>query len=256
MKFSIITPTHKRVDKLTRAVDSVLQQEYSNWEMIIVNDSPEDASYTNFASSITDRRIKYFNNDKNRGVNYTRNFALDSISDDSDWVVFLDDDDYIAKDALTALSKILSTHPHVNWLVTNRAYADGTLVTQFPKNNSWYSYTRDCLILKRCRGDVTHTIKTSTIKNIRFSKEIKQAEEWIFYYQLGLHEKMFYHNHNSTITDGYDEVSGLNFRKRSAEEQLHTIRVFITEGKKLAILYHLSFVLYLCMRLVRILIRR
>lgn len=252
MKFSIITPTYKRRDLLGRAVQSVLRQTYAEWEMIIVNDSPDDFSYKTLPSSSNDLRICYFVNDKNRGVNYSRNRALDSVSKDSDWVIFLDDDDYLAPDTLATFNKLTTTHPECKWFVTNRAYANGTLVTKYPKPETWYSYIKDVLILKRCKGDVTHCIKTSILTNIRYSKYIKQAEEWLFYYQIALREKIFYHNHNSTLTDGYDKVSGLNFRKRTRGEQVETLRAFIHEGYRLHLQHHTTFLIYLFMRFVRL----
>lgn len=255
MKFSIITPTYKRKDLLIRTIQSVLRQSFTDWEMIIVNDSPDDPSYKAFSSLINDSRINYYVNDINRGVNFSRNRGLDNISKDSDWVIFLDDDDYLAPDALATFSELTTSHPEGNWLVTNRAYANGTLVTKYPKPETWYSYINDVLILKRCMGDVTHCIKTSLLANIRYSKRIKQAEEWLFYYQIALHEKMFYHNHNSTLTDGYDKVSGLNFRKRTHTEQLETLRAFVREGHELYLIHHPTFLIYLIMRLVRLFLR-
>jgi len=108
------------------------------------------------------------------------------------------------------------------------------------------------LIIKRCKGDVTHCIKTGLLSKIRYSKYIKQAEEWIFYYQLALRGKMFYHNHNSTLTDGYNKISGLNFRKRTRMEQLATLKEFVREGHELHILHHPTFIIYLFMRIVRL----
>ena len=256
MKFSIITPTYKRRELFERAIQSVFQQTYTDWEMIVVNDSPDDNSYMAFASSITDPRIRYYANDENRGVNYSRNFAMDNLSKDSDWVIFLDDDDYLALDALETLHNLINKRTDCSWLVTNRAYADGMLVTKYPKAEEWYSYIKDVLILKRCKGDVTHCIKTSILTNIRYSKYIKQAEEWIFYYQLALSERIFYHDHNSTLTDGYDEVSGLNFRKRTKMEQIKTLCAFIREGRELHLLHHPTFLVYLGMRIARLCIKK
>lgn len=255
MKFSIITPTYKRKELLERTMRSILSQAYADWEMIIVNDSPDDSSYQTFPSSITDPRIHYLVNDTNRGVNYSRNRALDNVSKDSDWVIFLDDDDYLAPDALETFNELSTAHPESKWLVTNRVYADGALVTKYPKPETWYSYIKDVLILKRCRGDVTHCIKTSLLANVRYSKYVKQAEEWIFYYQIALHEKIFYHNHNSTLTDGYDKILGLNFRIRSRKEQFESILSFIREGYELHLLNHPTFLMYLTMRLLRIILK-
>lgn len=251
MKFSIITPTYQRAKLLERAIQSVLRQSYTDWEMIIINDSPDDTSYQTLPSSMEDPHVRYYINEINRGVNYSRNIALDRVSKDSDWIIFLDDDDYLAPDALATFNELATTHPECKWFVTNRAYADGTLVTKYPKPETWYSYIKDVLILKRCKGDVTHCMKTSILSKIRYSKHIKQAEEWLFYYQIALHEKMFYHNHNSTLTDGYDKISGLNFRQRTMNEQFRTIRAFIREGRELVLLHHPTFHAYLFIRFVR-----
>lgn len=255
MKFGIITPTHKRSDLLMRSIESTLKQTYTNWEIVIVNDSPEDTSYGMIHHYLSDIRIHYHVNSANRGVNYSRNYAIDHLSKDIDWIIFLDDDDYLAPDALQTLHDLIISKPKTKWFVTNRAYVDGNLVTNFPKNETNYSYIWECLILKRCKGDVTHCIKKDLIKDVRFSKHIKQAEEWMFYYQIGLYEKMYYHSHNSTLTDGYNESSGLNFRKRTRSEQYKALKTFIKEGYELNILHHPTFIVYLLMRLIRLIIK-
>lgn len=255
MKFSIITPTYRRTTKLTRAVESLLDQTYMDWEMIIVNDSPDDTSYESFASAINDSRIHYYVNDTNRGVNYSRNRALDAVSPDSQWVIFLDDDDYLSPDALITFQNLITSHQGTQWFVTNRAHKDGNPTTKFPQGDTWYSYAWSYLILKRCKGDATHCMETRLIKGTRFSTSIKQAEEWLFFYQLGLRTKMFYSNHNSTITDGYDMSVGLNFRIRSRREQLATLMKLLREGFNLHLIHHPTFLIYLSMRLIRIFIK-
>lgn len=255
MKFSIITPTYKRADKLTRAVESVLAQTHTDWEMIIVNDSPDDTNYASFEKSITDSRIIYLKNAQNEGVNFSRNRALDVVSKDSDWIIFLDDDDYFAPEALKTFLGLIFKYPNNEWFVTNRALPNGNSMTKFPQSDTEYSYAWDYLISKRCKGDATHCIKTTLVNGIRFSKLIKQAEEWIFFYQIGLRSRIFYHAHNSTLTDGYNETSGLNFRKRSHAEQLKTLLLIIHEGFNLHLLPHPTFLIYLFMRFIRILVK-
>jgi glycosyltransferase involved in cell wall biosynthesis len=250
MRFSIITPTYKRSQKLLRAVRSVQSQTYQDWEMIIVNDSPQDETYASFASSINDPRIHYHVNRINSGVNFTRNFALDHVSADSKWVIFLDDDDYLSPDALQTMYELIRSHPEKSWFVTNRALTNGTPVTKIKKSDKSYSYIWDYLILRRCKGDVTHAILTSRINRVRFPHHIKQGEEWLFFYQLGLMEKMFYHDHNSTITDGYEE-NGLNLRKRTRTERLEALSVLFYEGMRRGFAYRPSFIIYLFIRALR-----
>ncbi len=256
MRFSIITPTHKRADFLARAVASVQAQTYQDWEMIIVNDSPNDQSYTSFASSINDPRIHYHINKTNSGVNFSRNRALDTVSSHSAWIIFLDDDDYLAPDALQTIHDLIVEHPHENWFLTNRAHIDGTPITKIPKTDRTYSYIRDYLLLRRCHGDATHAIRTNLLHSLRFSQHVKQGEEWIFFYQLNLKEKMFYHDHNSTISDGYDTKTGLNFRKQTLGQQFETLSLLAYEAFERGFVYRPTFILYLCMRYIRLLLPR
>lgn len=255
MKFSIITPTYRRADKLVRAIRSVQAQTYPDWEMIIINDSPADTSYAEFASSINDPRIRYMANDRNMGVNFSRNRALDAVSATSDWVVFLDDDDYLAPDALMTFQELARDYQGINWFITNRAYKDGTPVTNVKNAEKKYSYAWDYLLFRRIRGDATHIIKTKCINHVRFSKHVKQGEEWIFFYQLGLTEKLFYHDHNSTITDGYDIEHGLNFRARSYWNRFEDLLILFGEGVGRGFVRRPTFLLYFTLRILRITVK-
>lgn len=252
MRFSIITPTHKRADNLLRAVRSVQSQTYQDWEMIIVNDSPNDTSYASFASSINDSRIHYHVNHTNQGVNFSRNKALDKTSSHSTWTIFLDDDDYLAPDTLQTVHDLIIANPKRSWFITNRAHKDGTTISKGGVPEKTYSYIWDYLLLRRLTGDVTHAIETTKISTVRFPKNVKQGEEWFFFYQLGLTEKMFYSDHNSTISGGYDTENGLNFRKRPRSEKLETISILFYEAVKLGIAYHPTFLIYTLVRLLRL----
>lgn len=70
--FSIITPIYKTPDfKLQRLYNSLVEQTYSNWEWIVLDDSPiEHLDSYNFISNLskTDSRIKLYSNDKNYGI--------------------------------------------------------------------------------------------------------------------------------------------------------------------------------------------
>ncbi len=249
MRFSIITPTYKRPQELARAVASVQAQTYKDWELIIVNDSPQDEGYAAFSAHINDSRIRYHIHRTNQGVNAARNTGLDHVSADSKWIIFLDDDDYFAPDALEIFAELITTHPSLQWFVTNRALKDGTPLTRANTSDKKYSYIWDYLILKRFRGDATHCIRTSLLHKLRFSRFIKQGEEWIFFYELALTNKMFYHDHNSTISGGYDH-NGLNFRKRRLQQKLEDAGLLFTEGVQRGLWYHPTFFIYMLGRII------
>lgn len=255
MKFSIILPTFKRSEELARAAASVKAQTYSDWELLIINDSPLDESYFTFSAAISDPRIRYFVNDRNRGVNFSRNFGLDHLSADSKWVIFLDDDDTLAPDALKNFHDLILLHPEKKWLMTNRALKNGTPLTTGAIDENTYSYFWKYLFLKNIKGDATHCIETKLITqhHIRFLKYVKQAEEWFFFYQLGRHSEIFYSDHNSTITSGYDAQSGLNFRKRSFQDKYETLAKIFYEAAAKKII-SAEFILYMSLRLVKLLL--
>lgn len=249
--FFIITPTHKRADKLQRAIHSVLSQEYTNFLMIIINDSPEDSSYGELNELFKSENIIYLKNDKNHGVNYSRNKALE-VAENKDiknsWIIFLDDDDYLNEKALSKLTDLINEHKDINWFLTNRAYNDGKSLTKAVDGEIYY-YAKDYLIMRNIKGDATHCIKVKSLNNAHFAKNIKQAEEWLFFFKLGLKNKIFYRNINTTLTDGYSE--GLNFRKRTVTNQLKNISNLIKEGRSQNMSSCSSFLIYIVMRTVR-----
>ena len=92
---TVITPTYKRHEYLKNAIDSVLAQTYTDFEMIIVDDNPvgsEERKLTeDVVKGITDSRVHYVQNEKNLGGAGSRNVAIDLAK--GEYIAFLDDDD-------------------------------------------------------------------------------------------------------------------------------------------------------------------
>lgn len=87
---SIIMPSWNTEKYIAEAIQSVIAQTYTNWELIIVDDCSSD--YTDdVVASFKDERIKYFHNEKNLGAALTRNKAL--MEAKGEWIAFLDSDD-------------------------------------------------------------------------------------------------------------------------------------------------------------------
>lgn len=224
MKFSIITPTYKRPKELERAINSVLKQDYTNFELIIINDSPDfDYSELENKEILKDKRIKYFKNEKNMGVNFSRNFALDKVSEDSDYIIFLDDDDWLNENCLSEAVKIIKENPNYSWYVSNRAdFKTNESITKNNTNKKEINYLKDYLIFKKFKGDATHIISTK-YKDIRFSKKVKQAEEWFYFVQLP--KKFFYYDFNSTFSRGYEEVGITKTYKNKIDKIKNTFKL-------------------------------
>lgn len=88
---SIILCTYNGSQTIKRAIESVLDQTYQHWELVIINDGSTDNVF-GIISSFSDSRIFVHNNDKNLGIQKTRNKALGFCR--GAYVAVLDDDDW------------------------------------------------------------------------------------------------------------------------------------------------------------------
>ncbi len=90
---SIITPMYKGAAFVGETIQSVLSQEYDNWEMIIVDDCSPDggAGITEVKKYTHDPRIKLIESKQNRGSSGARNIALKEAK--GQYIAFLDSDD-------------------------------------------------------------------------------------------------------------------------------------------------------------------
>lgn len=100
--FSIIIPTYNRAYILPRALDSIKQQSFDDWECIIVDDSSTDNTielinkYEN-----EDKRFKYIKNTHKKGACGARNTGIDYAT--GKWIIFLDSDNSLFTMALTTI---------------------------------------------------------------------------------------------------------------------------------------------------------
>lgn len=79
IKISIIMPTYNRGYVITRAIDSVLDQRFSDWELIVVDDGSDDNT-AEIVAGYGEKRIKYVRNEERGGASYARNVGMESAS--------------------------------------------------------------------------------------------------------------------------------------------------------------------------------
>lgn len=113
MKYSFVLPAYKATF-LREAIDSILNQTYKDFELIIVNDaSPEDL--TSIVNSYSDERIQYYVNEKNVGGtdlvaqwNYCITYAT------GEYLILASDDDVYHLDYLEKMDVLVEKYPDVN----------------------------------------------------------------------------------------------------------------------------------------------
>lgn len=105
---SVVLPTYNVEEHIARALDSLINQTYTNFEIIIVDDCGSDSSI-DIARSYAqhDPRIKIIKNPKNLGTYHARRIGAENAS--GDYVLFLDPDDELNNETLSELQKIINT---------------------------------------------------------------------------------------------------------------------------------------------------
>jgi glycosyltransferase involved in cell wall biosynthesis len=105
---SIIIPVYNRQEFIKRSIDSVLDQIYKDFELIIVDDGSSDLT-PDILKTYKDK-IKVITT-KNQGVSSARNLGIKASS--GEWICFLDSDDVWQSDKLQCQIEFHKLHPHI-----------------------------------------------------------------------------------------------------------------------------------------------
>ena len=109
IKFSLIVPVYNSEKYLKRCLDSIYNQTYSNFEVIVVNDGSTD----NSEKIIKDySNIKYIKQ-QNAGVSVARNVGISKVK--GDYFLFVDSDDTVESDLLERLNEIISNEDGIRY---------------------------------------------------------------------------------------------------------------------------------------------
>ncbi|MBC5628050.1 glycosyltransferase family 2 protein [Clostridium sp. NSJ-6] len=102
-KISVIVPVYNTENYIGRCIDSILNQSFSNFELILINDGSNDRS-SEIIKNYEDNRIVFIDNNNN-GVSETRNIGIKAAK--GEYIQFVDSDDFIDKDMLKDTLKLL-----------------------------------------------------------------------------------------------------------------------------------------------------
>ncbi|MCX2743399.1 glycosyltransferase family 2 protein [Mangrovivirga sp. M17] len=199
MLVSIITPFYNSEKFLLESIQSVLNQEYDNWELILVNDGSTDRS-KEIALSFIDPRIKYFEQ-SNRGVASARNVGLKVMS--GDYFCFLDADDVFTPNSLASRLKIFKENPDLAFVDGVGIKTDLNLneIDQFNPSFRGNPFKELVQLTGSCFFGQTWLIKRDPNHTYEFNSELTHSEDLLFFMELskngGLYdftdEKIFFY---------------------------------------------------------------
>ncbi|NJN42532.1 MAG: glycosyltransferase family 2 protein [Flammeovirgaceae bacterium] len=179
--FSIIIPTYNRAHLISKTLESVMQQKFKNYEVLIVDDGSTDDTET-VIGRYTDERIRYFkNSNMERGA--SRNFG--AAQSKGSYLNFFDSDDLMYQNHLTEAARIITddSSPEFFHLGYEIVTEDGRIVT---KVNNFSNDMVDQLLFDNrlsCNGVF---LRKEIAMNFPFSENraLSSSEDWELWIRL------------------------------------------------------------------------
>lgn len=224
---SIVIPTYKRNwSYLHRAVTSVLNQTYTNIEVIIVDDSPE--TYEQRADIIkkmeelaaSESRVRYFINEKNLGGSLARNRGINQAT--GEYVTFLDDDDEYLPEKIAHQVVFMEESGCDLSFEDMIMYNTKDEVVDVREYKDIKSFGNDYLLryhlMRHMTGTPTFMFKTEKLKQIGAFEDAKMGQEFYLMLkaiQAGLSIRYYpicdvkiYKHPDGGITSGLNKIRG------------------------------------------------
>lgn len=180
---SIIMPAFNAAHYIREAIDSVLAQDHTDWELIVVNDGSTDDT-PNILAGYADPRIKIIHQ-TNQGIGAARNSALAVMR--GAYLATLDADDVLPPRSLSSRLDVLLADPELS-------FADGSVITMDGNlENVIRAYTPSftgepfhelLLLTGRCFFGATWLIRLQPNMHFRYDTIMSHAEDLLFYLEL------------------------------------------------------------------------
>lgn len=188
---SIVMSTHNRADRLSKAVDSVLNQTYPDWELVIVDDASTDNT-EQMVKSYSDPRIVYIKRAKNWG-NDTKPKNEGIMASKGEYVALLDDDNHYRPDHLSVLLNAIQKDPKLDVVYGDRWLIDET--HRIPSQVGVCSDYLPALLMKRNYIDTSDVlIKRQALFDVGgFDERYKKYIDWNLWVRMCKMGKKFKH---------------------------------------------------------------
>lgn len=187
-KISVIVPVYNVEAYLERCVESILQQTYTHFELILINDGSTDSS-----GQICDHLASQYENIKvyhieNAGVSNARNMGIQLAT--GSWVTFIDSDDFVTQDYLATLASAVEGL-NVGFAIAPLHHIKNGIVTDIPshsgKTELWSTEETMKELLMTTRTSffpVAKLFKRDLLADEKFNTNYHLAEDALFLTEL------------------------------------------------------------------------
>ena len=187
-KISVIVPVYNVEAYLERCVESILQQTYANFELILINDGSTDSS-----GLICDHLASQYENIKvyhieNAGVSNARNMGIQLAT--GAWITFIDSDDFVTQDYLATLASAVEGE-NIGFVIAPLHHIKNGIVTDLPphsgKTELWSTEETMKELLMTTRTSffpVAKLFKRDLLTDEKFNTNYHLAEDALFLTEL------------------------------------------------------------------------
>ena len=188
-KLSIIIPVYNAEKYLDNTLRCVQNQDYDNFECLLINDGSTDKSEAICLKYCVDERFKFFSKE-NSGPSKTRNFGIDNCV--GDYIAFLDADDMISKSMYSILIRGLEAQNADISACKYKKISSFTEVDEvIPNKIEYIYYKNEEMYLSMVRDDDSiegyiwnKVWKREIIGNLRFAEDIYMCEDSLFTWKV------------------------------------------------------------------------
>ncbi len=219
---SIIVPVYNGEKYIRNCLDTLLNQEGKNFEVIVINDGSTDRT-GEIVKSIRDEKLVYFEQE-NKGVSAARNKGMELSR--GEWIVFCDADDEVKQGYIRDINETVNNFPEYDVFCYAKSYVKGegnsndlyditgktAILSTIGKNKSIFKYCNDYFMCLTVWSKVYS--KNFLIRNnLKFNTKVTYGEDILFLFKLfslsdkikAIHRGYYKYNsdnENSTISTG------------------------------------------------------
>ena len=187
--FSIVAPLYNtKIDLLNELVASIIDQVYTNWELVLVNSTPRNAKLKEALSALADPRIRVVELEQNLGISENTNAGTKVAK--GDYIVFCDHDDVLNKMALARFAKVIVEDSSVDVLYSDEDFLDENGCHVNPHFKSDFN-----IDLLRAHNFITHlvAVRAGLVAELPLRKEFDGAQDYDFLLRLSEKTDKFFH---------------------------------------------------------------
>jgi glycosyltransferase involved in cell wall biosynthesis len=188
---SIILPVYNGEKYIYETIQSILTQNYYNWELIVVDDGSKDSTSIIVKNFTKDLRVKYYYK-KNEGQSKARNFGLKKST--GSYIAFIDSDDLWNKDKLK-LQILFLNEFNYSFVFNNFFIIDENSKIIGENCLDSNENTNENLLSKDYIGILTVMFKKSIINEVGyFDENLTNAEDWDYWIRISTQYKLGFLN--------------------------------------------------------------